>query len=293
MALALRAGASFTCATRRALTGCGSMTWMRTRRARSNRPWTTIPAWPRSPSPHRHRRHGGRCRFVQHGRRARCDLAAALPLPTGARAARVIRRATGETLSAADLSTPQPVQWARRDVMGRRCTGCTIRRPAAATPGTGLPPAIVRIHGGPTGQTKAEYNARGAVFHLARLCLPRRQLSGQHRLWQALHGRPARPVGGARRGGRRRRRAVPGRRRAGRRRSAGDHGRQRGRVYRAQVPGRSPRLFPGRALPVRREQHVYPGRRHAQVRAALPGLDAGAAARGQRHLSRALAHLSA
>lgn len=69
--------------------------------------------------------------------------------------ARVMKRATGENVDQSGLVAPRPVSW--RDVEGAEIHGLlySVRRPELA----GLPPAIVHVHGGPTGQTKAAYAA--------------------------------------------------------------------------------------------------------------------------------------
>ena len=84
------------------------------------------------------------------------------PAPSGAREVQVYRRATGEALSPSDLSTPQPVHWAAAD--GTTVHGLYYAPANSRYAGTGLPPAIVAIHGGPTGQTTASYNARAQFF---------------------------------------------------------------------------------------------------------------------------------
>jgi dipeptidyl aminopeptidase/acylaminoacyl peptidase len=91
--------------------------------------------------------------------------------PTGASPAddapAVYRRATGETLSSADLSTPQPVQWTAGEAPIEKGTvvhGLYYPPASGRYTGTGLPPAIVNIHGGPTGQSTASYNARAQFF---------------------------------------------------------------------------------------------------------------------------------
>jgi len=75
---------------------------------------------------------------------------------------RVHRRSTGETIPPADLSTPQPVHWTADD--GTTVHGLYYPPASSRFAGTGLPPAIVHIHGGPTGQATAVYNARAQFF---------------------------------------------------------------------------------------------------------------------------------
>jgi len=77
-------------------------------------------------------------------------------------AIRVHRRSTGETVPAADLSTPQPVSWAADD--GTTVYGLYYPPTSSKFAATDLPPAIVNIHGGPTGQANAAYNARAQFF---------------------------------------------------------------------------------------------------------------------------------
>jgi dipeptidyl aminopeptidase/acylaminoacyl peptidase len=84
------------------------------------------------------------------------------PAPSGAREVQIYRRATGETLSIGDLSTPQPVQWAAGD--GMTVHGLYYPPASSLYAGTGLPPAIIAIHGGPTGQSTASYGARAQFF---------------------------------------------------------------------------------------------------------------------------------
>jgi dipeptidyl aminopeptidase/acylaminoacyl peptidase len=82
--------------------------------------------------------------------------------PKDAEEIRVFRRATGETIAASDLSTPRPVRWEAGD--GTTVHGLYYAPTSSRYAGAGLPPAIVRIHGGPTGQTKAEYSAAAQFF---------------------------------------------------------------------------------------------------------------------------------
>ena len=79
----------------------------------------------------------------------------------------VYRRATGETLFAGDLSTPQPVHWTAGEAPapdGTTVHGLYYPPSSARYTGAGLPPAIVAVHGGPTGQSTAAYNARAQFF---------------------------------------------------------------------------------------------------------------------------------
>jgi len=72
------------------------------------------------------------------------------------------RRSTSESLMPADLSQPQPVSWSASD--GTTVHGLYYAPASSHFTGRGLPPAIVNIHGGPTGQTTASYNARAQFF---------------------------------------------------------------------------------------------------------------------------------
>ena len=60
------------------------------------------------------------------------------------------------------MSTPRPVSW----TAGAGATVHGLYYPPASDryTGTGLPPAIVRVHGGPTGATSAGYNAAAQFF---------------------------------------------------------------------------------------------------------------------------------
>jgi dipeptidyl aminopeptidase/acylaminoacyl peptidase len=76
--------------------------------------------------------------------------------------AHVLRRATDESIPPADLSIPQPVRWAADD--DTEVYGLYYPPASSRFTGTGLPPAVINIHGGPTGQTTAGYNARAQFF---------------------------------------------------------------------------------------------------------------------------------
>jgi dipeptidyl aminopeptidase/acylaminoacyl peptidase len=74
----------------------------------------------------------------------------------------VHRRSTGENVPADDLSSPRPVQWTAPD--GSTVHGLYYPPASSRVASTGLPPAIVDIHGGPTGQSRAYHNARAQFF---------------------------------------------------------------------------------------------------------------------------------
>jgi dipeptidyl aminopeptidase/acylaminoacyl peptidase len=84
----------------------------------------------------------------------------------GSDTVQIHKRATGENIPAEDLSTPQPVQWTAENDQGTPVTVHGLYYPPASSTftGTGLPPAIVNIHGGPTGQSSAAYNPRAQFF---------------------------------------------------------------------------------------------------------------------------------
>ncbi|MBC8078589.1 MAG: S9 family peptidase [Chloroflexales bacterium] len=73
---------------------------------------------------------------------------------------RVLKRATGENVPPDALVAPAPISWRGPD--GAEIYGL-IYRPAARD-ATGLPPAIVHIHGGPTSQSVAEYDGTAQFF---------------------------------------------------------------------------------------------------------------------------------
>jgi dipeptidyl aminopeptidase/acylaminoacyl peptidase len=75
---------------------------------------------------------------------------------------RVWRRSTSENVPPEDLSTPQPLSWAAPD--GTKVHGLYYPPHSNAFESTGLPPAIVLIHGGPTAQSTASYDAQAQFF---------------------------------------------------------------------------------------------------------------------------------
>jgi len=76
----------------------------------------------------------------------------------------IYRRATGENIPPEELSKPQPVQWTAGDAKNTTVYGLYYPPASSAFASTGLPPAIIAIHGGPTGQSSASYNARAQFF---------------------------------------------------------------------------------------------------------------------------------
>ena len=72
------------------------------------------------------------------------------------------RYSTTETVAAADLPTPRPITWLAPD--GTTVHGLFYPPTSSRFYGSGLPPAIVNIHGGPTGQARAAYSADAAFF---------------------------------------------------------------------------------------------------------------------------------
>jgi len=79
--------------------------------------------------------------------------------PHRAETTRVLRRSTAENIPPEALSQPRPLQWAAPD-------GTTVHGLYYPPTGTasGLPPAIINIHGGPTSQARAGYNPRAQFF---------------------------------------------------------------------------------------------------------------------------------
>lgn len=74
----------------------------------------------------------------------------------------VRRYSATETVAAADLPTPRPITWAAPD--GTTVHGLFYPPTSGRFYGSGLPPAIVNIHGGPTSQARAAYSADAAFF---------------------------------------------------------------------------------------------------------------------------------
>lgn len=74
----------------------------------------------------------------------------------------IYRRSSDENIPAAELATPQPIQWLAPD--GTAVHGLYYPPTNGHFVGAGLPPAIINIHGGPTGQASAAYNSRAQFF---------------------------------------------------------------------------------------------------------------------------------
>jgi dipeptidyl aminopeptidase/acylaminoacyl peptidase len=75
---------------------------------------------------------------------------------------RVWKRSAAENVPPKDLSTPQPISWTAPD--GTAVHGLYYPPHSRAFESTGLPPAIVLVHGGPTGQVTASYDERAQLF---------------------------------------------------------------------------------------------------------------------------------
>jgi dipeptidyl aminopeptidase/acylaminoacyl peptidase len=74
----------------------------------------------------------------------------------------VQRHSASETVAAADLPTARPITWSAPD--GTTVHGLYYAPASSRFQGSGLPPAIVNIHGGPTGQAIAAYATDAAFF---------------------------------------------------------------------------------------------------------------------------------
>jgi len=72
------------------------------------------------------------------------------------------QRSTDESTPEEDLSRPRPVWWSAPD--GTVVHGLYYPPASSRYAGRGLPPAIIHVHGGPTGQADAGYNARAQFF---------------------------------------------------------------------------------------------------------------------------------
>lgn len=74
---------------------------------------------------------------------------------------RIRARAAGETIAPAALATPRSVTW---EADGATVHGLYYPPTSEHHTSVGLPPAIVRVHGGPTGATTAAYNVATQFF---------------------------------------------------------------------------------------------------------------------------------
>jgi dipeptidyl aminopeptidase/acylaminoacyl peptidase len=76
--------------------------------------------------------------------------------------AHILRRSTGETVLCDALSVPEPISWTAPD--GTMVYGLYYPPSSVQFTARGRPPAIVNVHGGPTGQSNTSYNARAQFF---------------------------------------------------------------------------------------------------------------------------------
>ena len=74
----------------------------------------------------------------------------------------VVRRSQAEEVRPEDLPAPQPITWPALDET--LVHGLYYAPTSRIARGEGLPPAIVEVHGGPTGQRVAGYSAEAAFF---------------------------------------------------------------------------------------------------------------------------------
>lgn len=74
----------------------------------------------------------------------------------------IVRHSEGESLDPADLPQAVPISWTATD--GAQVHGLYFAPTNRHFTGSGLPPAIVHIHGGPTSQAIAGYSADTAFF---------------------------------------------------------------------------------------------------------------------------------
>ncbi len=72
------------------------------------------------------------------------------------------RRSSSETVGPEDLPTPQSIEWTAPD--GTTVYGLYYPPTSSRFEGRGLPPGIVSVHGGPTGQRVASYSSEAAFF---------------------------------------------------------------------------------------------------------------------------------
>ncbi len=81
---------------------------------------------------------------------------------TGDPASRILRRTDTENTEPAALSEAQPVSWTSAD--GSDVHGLLYMPHSQKFIGEGLPPAIIKIHGGPTSQARATYDGQAQYF---------------------------------------------------------------------------------------------------------------------------------
>lgn len=74
----------------------------------------------------------------------------------------VQRRSSSEVIAQEDLPVPRPISWSAPD--GTTVHGLYYPPTNGRYRGTGLPPAIVNVHGGPTSQRVASYSPDAAFF---------------------------------------------------------------------------------------------------------------------------------
>ena len=184
-----------------------------------------------------------------------------------------------------DLPAPEAVTWPAEDgapVHGR------LYRPRRSATGADPPPMLVWIHGGPTSQWPAGFNARFSYFverGWAVLVPDHRGSTGFGRAYtQAMFE----ALGRGRRGRHRGRDAGRGRAGLGRRPAHGADRRFGRRIHRPQPARPSSRAVCGRGRPLRCGRSVRPGRDDPPVREALPAHDDRPAAAGGRRLPRAV-----
>ncbi|MCY4545231.1 MAG: prolyl oligopeptidase family serine peptidase, partial [Gemmatimonadetes bacterium] len=72
------------------------------------------------------------------------------------------RRSQSEMIPAADLSIPEPITWTSPG--GSEVHGLYYPPASSRFTGSGKPPVVVSIHGGPTGQSRADYAAEIPFF---------------------------------------------------------------------------------------------------------------------------------
>jgi dipeptidyl aminopeptidase/acylaminoacyl peptidase len=102
----------------------------------------------------------GRLAFVASSSTASARIVSYMP--GSEQPVQIHRRSTGESIPASDLSVPQAVEWAAPN--GTTVHGLYYPPASSRFTGTGLPPAVIDIHGGPTGQSRPGYDARAQFF---------------------------------------------------------------------------------------------------------------------------------